>query len=111
MRPPNPLGSWLLISAWRKFATRSSVARQSAMALKLSMNHRSDDCAWLNAPAAIMRPPKETLPLKYSGDATSMGATIVTQPKPAVAQVRLGLHPKKRHAAGTKWRSENRRGL
>ncbi len=46
------------------------------MALKLSMNQRSEDCAWLNAPAAIIRPPKETLPLKYRGAATSMGATM-----------------------------------
>ncbi len=59
------------------------------MALKLSMNHRSEDCAWLNAPAAIIRPPKDTLPLKYRGAATRMGATIVTQPKPAVTHVRL----------------------
>ena len=76
-------------TAWRKFATRSKVARQSAMALKLSMNHRSEDCAWVKAPAAIIRPPKDTLPLKYRGAATRMGATIVTQPKPAVTQVRL----------------------
>ena len=59
------------------------------MALKLSMNQRSEDCAWLKAPAAIMRPPKEILPVKYSGAATRIGATIVTQPKPAVTQVRL----------------------
>jgi hypothetical protein len=79
----------MAISAWRKFATRSKVARQSAMALKLSMNQRSEDCAWLKAPAAIISPPNDTLPLKYSGAATRMGATMVTQPKPAVTQVRL----------------------
>ncbi len=47
-----------------KLATRSRVARQSAMALKLSMNQRSDDCAWVNAPAAIMSPPNDTFPVK-----------------------------------------------
>jgi hypothetical protein len=52
----------VVTSAWRKLATRYSVARQSAMALKLSMNQRSDDCACVNAPAAIIRPPNETLP-------------------------------------------------
>ena len=42
--------------ARRKLATRNSVARQSAIELKLSTNQRSDDCTWVNAPAAIMRP-------------------------------------------------------
>ena len=59
------------------------------MALKLSMNQRSEDCAWVNAPAAIIRPPKDIFPMKYSGAATRIGATMVTQPKPAVTQVRL----------------------
>ena len=43
------------------------------MTLKLSTNQRSDDCAWVNAAAAIIRPPKEILPVKYSGAATSIG--------------------------------------
>ncbi len=37
------------------------------MALKLSMNQRSEDCAWVNAPAAIIRPPKDTFPVKIQG--------------------------------------------
>ncbi len=63
-------------SASRKLATRSSVARQSAMALKLSTNQRSEDWACVKAAAAIIRPPKEILPVKYSGAATRMGAII-----------------------------------
>src|SRR5678815_5762511 len=59
------------------------------MSLKLSMNQRSDDCACVKAAAAIIRPPNETFPEKYSGAATSVGAMTVTQPKPAVTQVRL----------------------
>ena len=50
--------------ARRKLATRNSVARQSAIVPKLSTNHRSDDWTWVNAPAAIMSPPKVRLPLK-----------------------------------------------
>src|SRR5262249_35078602 len=65
------------------------VARQSAMPLKLSTNQRSDDCAWVKAAAAIISPPNDTLPEKYSGAATSVGAMTVTQPNPAVTQVRL----------------------
>ena len=34
----------------------------------------------MNAPEAIMRPPKDKLPAKYSGAATSIGATSVNQP-------------------------------
>ena len=59
-------------SASRKLATRSSVARQSAMVLKLSTNQRNDDGACVNAAAAIIRPPKEILPVKHSGAATRM---------------------------------------
>src|SRR3569833_655158 len=76
-------------SAWRKLATRRSVARQSAMALKLSTNQRNAPCACVNAAAAIIMPPKVVLPLKYSGAATRIGAIPVIQPKPAVTQVRL----------------------
>ena len=47
-------------SARRKLATRSSVARQSAMVLKLSTNQRSEDCTWMKAPDAIIRPPKDS---------------------------------------------------
>jgi len=59
------------------------------MTLKLSMNQRNDDCAWVKAPAAIISPPNETFPVKYSGTATNIGATSVTQPNPDVTQVRL----------------------
>ena len=76
-------------SACRKFATRSSVARQSAIALKLSTNQRSEACAWVNAAAAIIMPPNEVLPLKYSGAETRIGAMPVIQPNPAVTQVRF----------------------
>ncbi len=50
------------------------------MVLKLSTNQRSEDCTWMKAPDASMRPPKVRLPAKYSGAATSMGATKVNQP-------------------------------
>ena len=63
-----------------KLATRSKVARQSAMALKLSTNQRSDHCTCMNAPDAIISPPKVMLPAKYSGAAASIGATSVNQP-------------------------------
>src|SRR5688572_33118111 len=79
--------SGALVSAWRNEATRSKVARQSAMVPKLSTNQRSDDCACVNAAAAIISPPNEILPEKYNGAATRMGATAVIQPKPAVTQV------------------------
>src|SRR5580704_9921719 len=78
-----------VVSACLKLATRSSVARQSAMLLKLSTNQRSDDCAWVKAAAAIIRPPKEILPVKYSGAATRIGAILVTQPNAADTQVML----------------------
>jgi len=42
------------------------------------MNQRSDDWACVKAPAAIIRPPNDTLPVKYSGAATRIGATMVT---------------------------------
>jgi len=44
--------------------TRDSVARQSAMALKLSTNQRSEFCTWLNAPTTIISWPKESWPPK-----------------------------------------------
>src|ERR1700733_11045686 len=78
-----------LMRASRKLATRNSVARQSAMVLKLSTNQRSEDWACVKAAAAIIRPPKEILPVKYRGAATRIGATFVTQPKPADTQVRF----------------------
>src|SRR5580700_5776959 len=78
-----------VVSAWRKLATRNSVARQSAMVLKLSTNQRSEDCACVKAAAAIISPPKVILPVKYSGAATRIGATLVIQPNPAETQVRL----------------------
>ena len=59
------------------------------MALKLSTNQRSEDCACVNAAAAIIMPPNVVLPPKYSGAATRIGAMPVIQPKPAVTQVRL----------------------
>ena len=59
------------------------------MLLKLSMNQRSDDWACVKAPAAIIRPPNDTLPVKYSGAATRIGATMVTHPKPAVTHARF----------------------
>ena len=68
------------MTARRKLATRSSVARQSAMVLKLSTNQRSEDCTCMKAPEASMSPPKEMFPAKYSGAATSIGATSVNQP-------------------------------
>ena len=43
------------------------------MILKLSTNQRREDCAWVNAAAACIRPPKEILPEKYSGAATRIG--------------------------------------
>src|SRR6185437_10391821 len=63
---------WLSTSCWisvvttarRKFATLRSVARQSAMLLKLSTNHRSEACAVVKAAAACIRPPKESVPWK-----------------------------------------------
>ena len=42
-------------SVFRKLATRSSVARQSATLEKLSTYHRSACCTWLKAPTTIMR--------------------------------------------------------
>ena len=51
-------------SAALKFATRSSVARQSAMMLKWSIYQRRDNCSWLKAPTAIIMPPKVSAPLK-----------------------------------------------
>jgi len=75
--------------ARRKLATRSSVARQSAITLKLSMNQRMEDWTWVKAPAAIIRPPKVSSLRKYSGAAARIGATRVNQPYPAVTQVRL----------------------
>src|SRR5208283_4436217 len=50
--------SSIVESVLRKLATRRSVARQSAMLGKLSTNHRSDCCTWLNAPTSIMSSPK-----------------------------------------------------
>ncbi len=52
------------MTARRKLATRSRVARQSAMVLKLSTNQRSEDCTWMKAPDAIIRPPNEIFPAK-----------------------------------------------
>ena len=70
-------------------ATRSSVARQSAMVLKLSTNQRNEDWTCMKAPEASMRPPNVRFPAKYNGAATRIGATSVNQPEPAVIQVRL----------------------
>src|ERR1700738_280208 len=89
MRLSKSCRSSVVVRAYRKLATRCRVARQSAMVLKLSTNQRREDCAWVNAAAAIIRPPKEILPAKYNGAATRIGATMVIQPKPAVTHVRL----------------------
>ena len=61
-------------------ATRSSVARQSAMLLKLSMNQRRACCTWMKAPTAIIISPKVRSPPKYPGAATRIGAMSVNQP-------------------------------
>ena len=80
MRLSTSCSTSVAITARRKLATRSRVARQSARVLKLSTNQRSEDCTCMKAPEAIMRPPKDKLPAKYSGAATSIGATSVNQP-------------------------------
>ena len=80
MRLSTGCSSSQVITARRKLATRNSVARQSAMELKLSTNQRSEDWTCMNAPEAIIRPPKEMVPAKYSGAATRIGATSVNQP-------------------------------
>ncbi|MCY1545297.1 hypothetical protein D9M68_812320 [compost metagenome] len=64
MRLPPACASRSEASIRRRSVTRSSVARQSAMMLKLSTNQRSDDCACVKAAAAIIKPPNETLPEK-----------------------------------------------
>jgi hypothetical protein len=64
MRLSNSRSSSVWVRASRKLATRSKVARQSAMTLKLSTNQRNEVCAWVNAAAAIMSPPNEIFPAK-----------------------------------------------
>ena len=64
----------------RKRETRSNVARQSAMAGKLSTNQRSEFCTWLKAPTTIIRPPMVSLPEKKPGTATRIGTMIASQP-------------------------------
>ena len=68
------------ITARLKPATRSNVARQSAMVLKLSTNQRKEDWTCMKAPEASIRPPKLRLPAKYNGAATRIGATNVNHP-------------------------------
>src|ERR1700721_687221 len=57
------------ITARLKPATRSNVARQSAMVLKLSTNQRNDDGTCTKAPEAGTKPPKVRLHLEYGGAA------------------------------------------
>ena len=52
----------MVTTALRKLATRSNVARQSAMPEKLSTNQRSDDCTWLKAPTTTISSPKRHVP-------------------------------------------------
>ncbi len=52
IRFSSPCSVSAVISARRKAATRSSVARQSVIALTLATNHFNDECTWLNAPTA-----------------------------------------------------------
>ena len=47
---------------------------------KLATNHCSELCTWLKAPTAIISSPKLICPLKYTGEATRMGTTCVSQP-------------------------------
>ena len=61
---PFALGGSSVVMASRKPMTRTIVARQLAIVLKLSTYQRSDDCACVNAAAAIISPPNEILPLK-----------------------------------------------
>ena len=50
IRPAQASTASSSMSAWRKFITRSSAARQSAIEPVLSTNQRSDCCTWLKAP-------------------------------------------------------------
>ena len=54
----------MVTTAERNVATRTSVARQSAMTLKLSTNQRSACWTWLKAPAAIISSPNDKSPAK-----------------------------------------------
>jgi hypothetical protein len=54
---------------------------------KLAVNHPSACCTWLKAPTIIMSSPKLMALTKYAGAATRIGATIASQPTPAVTQV------------------------
>src|SRR6516164_2291848 len=54
----------MVTSAPRKLATRSNVARQSAMLGKLSTNHRSEVCTWLKAPTTSISSPKLMPPVR-----------------------------------------------